>query len=83
MTLSHGWSSEAVKESVPLPVFVTLTDCAGGAAPPAVAEKARLAGAVESRRRGGGGGGGSTVKRHRDGLRRSRRAGGLTWIEPV
>jgi hypothetical protein len=45
---SHVWSSDAVKFNVPPPEFVTLTACAAGFAPPAVALNARLAGATES-----------------------------------
>jgi hypothetical protein len=46
VTLSHGWSSDALKLSVPPPLFVTLTVCAGGFAPPCVALKASVAGAT-------------------------------------
>ena len=47
VTDSHGASSDAVKESVPPPVFVTLSVLVAGLAPPAVAENDRLAGDTE------------------------------------
>jgi hypothetical protein len=44
VTFSHEALDAAVKDSVPTPWLVTLTDCALGLLPPAVAEKDRLFG---------------------------------------
>ena len=54
---SHDASSDVVKLSVPPPVLVTDSDCAGGAAAPSTAVNDRPAGATAS----AGGCGGSTV----------------------
>ena len=58
VTDSHGASSEAVHDSVPPPVLLTVKARVAGAAPPCVAAKARLPGVTAS---AGPGGAGSTV----------------------
>ena len=58
VTESQPESLAAVKFSVPVPVFVTLTDCEAGLAPPCVALNVSVAGKTDST----GWGGAATTK---------------------